>query len=55
MLLPAPPPFGFKRYIIATRAGQMLLKWESFAEESFKFKESSQVWYNNKCTRYSCC
>jgi hypothetical protein len=38
MFLPPPPSFGSKRYIIAPKADQMSLKWESFVDESFKFK-----------------
>jgi hypothetical protein len=36
-LLPPPPSFGSKRYTFAPKAGQMSLKWESFADESLIF------------------
>jgi hypothetical protein len=41
----APPPrrlFGSKRNINAPKAYQKVMKWESFTDESFKFKQSSR-------------
>jgi hypothetical protein len=40
---PPPPPHGSKRYIIAPKARQMLLKWESFSDESLKLNEAAGV------------
>ncbi len=51
---PPPRPFASKRNINALKAHQMALKWESFSDESFKYKWSSHVWYNNNiCTGLS--
>ncbi len=35
---PPAPPFGSKIYIIVAKAHRMLIKWDSFADGSFKFK-----------------
>jgi hypothetical protein len=36
-------PLGFKRYIIAPKARQMSLKWESLTDESFKCRAAGMV------------
>jgi len=46
-----PPTFGSKSCIIAPKARQMLLKWESFADEVFRFKYVDQsIRYKYICT-----
>ncbi len=47
---PPPPPFGSKRNINAPQESQILLKWESFLDESFQFMYMQSSWYST--TKY---
>jgi hypothetical protein len=42
MLFPPLRPFDSKRCITAPKASQMLVNWESFLDEIFKFKKSNR-------------